>query len=235
MSSVASAQTLLNFSNGSSTLDDGGVGNITYTSIAPGIDLVVTADSNYTARVPDNNGTKNGDDYQIHLDANNQGTVFCFNFVQTGTTTPTSIDSFYISILDLDAGGEIVELLPGPQVDVTYRTDTQMNNIGINTDGNFQLGGKTGGSVTDPTNSENLSNAQERVAANLLYSGGVTEFKMKYATIGTASGRNFFGDSHASIFDNGTTTTQTLDAVPEPSSVALLGLGGLGLMLRRRK
>ncbi|MFV0416473.1 MAG: hypothetical protein ACK5NG_08930, partial [Chthoniobacterales bacterium] len=41
------ASTALDFSSGSSTLADGGSGSVIYSQVTAGVDLIVTADSNY--------------------------------------------------------------------------------------------------------------------------------------------------------------------------------------------
>lgn len=72
----------------------------------------------------------------------------------------------------------------------------------------------------------------------------------KFGTVATSMtwealyglGKLTFGGSNAGLFANNFTTSgtvgttgYTLTAIPEPSSAALLGLGGLALVLRRRK
>jgi len=46
---------------------------------------------------------------------------------------------------------------------------------------------------------------------------------------------SLFGYASATLIDNGSAIVLSVSAVPEPSSTALLGLGGLALVLRRRR
>ena len=46
---------------------------------------------------------------------------------------------------------------------------------------------------------------------------------------------SLFGYASATLIDNGSAIVLSVTAVPEPSSTALLGLGGLALMLRRKR
>ncbi|MGB0993262.1 MAG: LamG-like jellyroll fold domain-containing protein [Akkermansiaceae bacterium] len=99
--------------------------------------------------------------------------------------------------------------------------------------------------------------ANQWVHLALVRQSGTTTFYIDGASQGTYGGAPAHGGSHLSVSPGGTSyfdghidearvvtfttsdsTTDilnTLQAVPEPSSTALLGLGGLALILRRRK
>ncbi|MFV0415879.1 MAG: hypothetical protein ACK5NG_05880 [Chthoniobacterales bacterium] len=179
------ASTALDFSNGSSTVADGGSGRVIYSQVTAGEDLMVTADSHYATSNAAVNGTVNSDDYQLNL-APNVSTEFTFSFVDSmNHLIPVLMDSFNISILDLDLQQEVMEI--HTYVSFTVRDDHSLTSIDTSDPTKITFQGKSGGQIANPTDSSNLTAAQERVAINLHFAD-VSAFKVTYSTLGAGGG-----------------------------------------------
>ena len=97
------------------------------------------------------------------------------------------------------------------------------------------------GTITPNTANEASTSANISEFATMALAGtftGLNNTNVTFTLVDAAGGNNNQGNNgannHYSFIDN-VTITGTVDAVPEPSTTALLGLGGLALILRRRK
>ena len=103
--------------------------------------------------------------------------------------------------------------------------------------GGITLDGTQAATVADDTSSgiiPLLGSAELNVTASLqAWSAGTTN--NGWALIGSGSGAWYGHSSETGVSGKAPTLSITYEAIPEPSTTALLGLGGLALILRRRK
>jgi|GEM_PF-3204882 len=149
------------------------------------------------------------------------------------------------SLLQIDSGGALI-LNPdgvGTQISVGG-LNLQGGIISLGFDGssvqNLLVGSKAAVSGTNIINVVDLSNGKTAVPAGTYTliadaAGGLTG-TFEFAN-GSETGTLTVGSNTYTGTLNNTDTAETLtvSAVPEPTAVALLALGGLGLLIRRRK
>jgi len=147
-----------------------------------------------------------------------------------GALTTNQVVSLDFDNGPIDQGGSVgVTFLSGGVESLAFTIGGADTNYGVTDDGGF-----TTSPVTLTSDGLNLAVTLTGSGAYSLNAGGtIITGNLKESSIDQVRVFNFnagSGDSHNVFFNNLSVT-----AVPEPSSTALLGLGGLSLLLRRRR
>jgi len=200
------------------------------------LDLLITVTGSYTPRSAAsaaNNGVAgNAGQISVRSDTTND---FRFEIVETGTSNPFVADEIEFDFFDVEGGNTAEFVTVSSAADFTLRDNTVLN---VTDDGSSITFLATGGTVPNPTNISNLTNAQERVSGSLLFEN-TSGFDISYGTVGaTGGGRTVFFTSSL-VFDNGPVTTTNFQPVPFAFSptlgLLLSGLGVFGLKKFRKQ
>lgn len=204
--------------------DDSGV--LVYTGIAPGLDLRVTiVGGDYASSALGNNGRfgTNNEFGQINLAAN-ASTQFQFQLVDTGTTDTAARD-FNFSFYDIDTNNNSdtsLQIFEGLRLVSTNGSQVTNAGAGLSEDPSTGILSATQfGPVPNPEVLSGLT--QDQIDVSVTYNFTNTDtFVIEFENTNSATGSRNFQFSGANV-------------VPEPTSAALLGLGGIALMLRRKR
>ena len=165
------------------------------------VDLVITTLDSYQPHNTDRNGTVNTNDGRINLKLGTS-TTFRFSFVQTGTTTPITVDEADIGLYDIDGvpNGNVQEkLILYTTADYTIANTSPLNISTFSDRVEFTAPAFPIANVNDSTM---LDATQERHSINFRFNN-ISEFELGYQVInGSANdGRNFFfaGDVFAMV------------------------------------
>ena len=168
--------------------------------------------------------------------------------VTDDTTTPSDYTWLHLQVINNEGGQKIGDILPhlGMVIEVTYDVTRRTNEDDGNWNHRVRLYAGTGGAyaassdTADPNASLSDDFLAEVIGGNSGAAAGTFETKTIQLTLpATYTGshtelylsfKNRAGDTAQLHFDD-----VSVVAIPEPTSAALLGLGGLALMLRRRK
>ncbi|MFC5051725.1 PEP-CTERM sorting domain-containing protein [Rubritalea spongiae] len=172
--------------------------------------------------------------------AKNDSITFTLSLYQDASYTnlynPVASYDWSLMFADIEGGGsngaheKLTIATPG-----TY-TLADNNFLSVTTDANgttFSAQGQSTIANPQPGDTElTTTQAQGAVQYNITDLSQVT---FTYAAINSNRTAYVYGGSLTFADGTPTTTTTVTTAVPEPSSTALLGLGGLALIMRRRK
>lgn len=177
-------------------------------------------------------GTNEANDFQIYQTAN-----VGFQWATAG--------NFSRIYWDADTDGIFGETGIGENTGNTETSRALDIGLASGTTYEFALEGFDTGAVTDFTSSFDIRNTDTSVQRVTVTTGSATTFSDSNGdswSVALAFNKAHYGDvvsgantgaGGGNITDNQATLTFT--SIPEPSSTALLGLGGLALILRRRK
>lgn len=207
-----------------------------YTEVTAGIDLLVAITGSSTAAVIDNVGGNESfydsstDNLILNIsrsDPAEQDTFvnLTFTFVETGTDTATNVSDVILTIGDIDSqdGLDFADYF---QVDPTqFSTLTSGSDLDIQDMGNGE--NRYIYSFPGLANVPNTSPDQANISV-LLGLDGISSFNATwgYFGAGNINDRGLLLDGSNEL---------AVDPIPEPASAALLGLGGLALLARRRR
>ena len=150
-----------------------------------------------------------------------------FEFFQTGTTNPVVLDGFAIDWLDLDSTETMGVFTAVDAAGTAITLDTSSSY--------FILGASVGTTDLDGANGVNPD------GINSTANGGYNNFDISFITDFSGLPIRSFSIDNTSGYIAPTSLTITdpivivSSPVPEPSSTALLGLGGFAFALRRRR
>jgi hypothetical protein len=129
-------------------------------------------------------------------------------------------------LVDGDPSNSVLNVLGGSSMTSTWLTE----GMTLNVDGTSSYTLRGAG---DPINSQSEKTTINLTPGAQLTLASVAEFTEQGADI-MVNGVSFATDNSILTF-SGNTATAVGTAIPEPSGIALIGLAGLAMMLRRRK
>jgi len=217
-----------NFLTNNSTVS-AGTDILRFNTVASGLDLLITTDSDYTPGLYSNNGLDTNDFGRISM-AQSSSAFFIFKLVDAGTTTLATIDEVAFTFLDLD--GQLP--LPFESMSVNQSSELVLNDptkLTVSIAGGVATLGSTveDGGANQPT-STTLTPAQSEIAGSFIFKN-TNQFRFGFDTGSSTTGRSvlFAGDV---VFDDPANPI----VVPEPSMGALLlGLSVCSLVFARRR
>lgn len=178
---------------------DSGAPNLVFGNVQPGIDLVVTATSDYIPNSlnPDggilNNKVQNGFG-TINL-ATGSAVTLNFAFKRTGIEAPVSMPRFAFTVFDTDQGmahesREQVTISGFASYKISQDSDLTVTPSAAGTTFSSTL---RGGKVDNPVSPTSLSTLQERRSFVVVFDAGTTDFAVTVSELNFArpQGRNF--------------------------------------------
>ncbi|MGJ8673811.1 PEP-CTERM sorting domain-containing protein [Rubritalea sp.] len=223
-----------NFDANTSVVTSGGVDTVSYGIVATdgeGTDiyarLVSNANASYYA------AESNFSEIRMPVDNSITFTLSLYgDSSYNNLYDPAALFDWSLMFADIEGGGagSAYEKL----TIATAGTYTLASNtfLAVTVDGNGTTFDAQGQAIIDNPTSSTTSLTESQSQGAIRYSIiDSAEIEFTYTAIDNARSAFVYGGNLA-FFSEGTTTTT---AVPEPSSTALLGLGGLALIMRRRK
>lgn len=189
--------------------DDGVTTNVAYSTSGNPDNAVVSGTSTIGAVTVSNNsvGTKASTDVVFTFDGNNAIGAF-------GNLASGEQDAWDITFNDLTVGTNVITLYLGHnQGNRVYDFDVFLNGVSAITDTSAQLS-----TYLTPSTGGHAVKYEITVEATT----ATDDLRLLFGSPSGSGGEGYFAG-------------YTVESVPEPSSTALLGLGGLALILRRRK
>ncbi len=151
--------------------------------------------------------------------------------VQISNSTFGDNFEFSFAVYDLDGDTSAgLDTVTSSQHDSYTVGSTNALNITTNPDGSTTIAADA-----TNTNGPNPPSAGYEIGLALLNFSDISQIDLTYSITDatTNGGRNFALDGNEVVFQPAT-PVEVVDNIPEPSTSLLLGLAGLGLMLRRR-